>query len=216
MKRLTVILTLALCLVVVGSASAQLSGSAKSGPVYKYDSPLLNRAPTPQNGLSPFCSEDTPVTIDPDGAPTTSTISPGASFSITDLDVSVLIAHSWVGDLNADLSGPCAVQLFNRIGDPGSGLGCSSDDIDATLDDEAGSNVEDQCNADAPAVGPGSFIPGPGGGEAGDLEECDGENIGQDWTITLTDNALGDTGTLVEWCLITTPVPVELQEFSID
>jgi len=213
MKRLTVILTLALCLIVVGSASAQLSGSAKSGPVYKYDSPLLNRAPTPQNGLSPFCSSDTPLAI-PDSGTAVSTITTGASFSITDLDVSVLIAHSWVGDLNADLSGPCAVQLFNRIGDPGSGLGCSENDIDATLDDEAGANVEDQCNATPPAVGPGNFIPGNGG--AGGLNACDGQNIGGDWSLTITDNAGGDTGTLMEWCLVTTPVPVELQEFSIN
>jgi hypothetical protein len=179
-----------------------------------------NRAPLPtQGGGSPFCS--TPGTPINDDTIIDSMVIPN-SFTLVDLDVSLLITHTWVGDLDIVLehSGGCGpITILNRPGTPppNTGLGCSGDNIDATLDDEgADGNAEDQCNGAAPAIGPGNFV-------AGDLPDntllsnCDGDSIGGTWTLTVTDNAGGDTGTLDQWCLITDPVvPVELQGFAID
>jgi len=218
MKKTALLAFLALSIVAVSSlAIAQINpkNGQPAGPA------SLNRLPVQNLGPgSPYCSPGQPLPI-PDNNPGGATDSQLIldSFTITDLDVSLLITHTWVGDLNVTLDhvGGCGpFDLLNRVGDPGSGLGCSSNNIDATLNDEgADGNAEDQCDATPPAVGPGEFVAGDPP-DATLLANCDGDNINGTWNLTITDNAGGDTGTLDQWCLITTPVPVEVMEFTID
>ena len=217
MKKITFLTTLALALLVVsGLALAQGPINPKdgrpAGPTAPNRAPVLNLGPG-----SPFCS--TPGVAIPDSDPTgvSDDLVVGASFTLTALDVSLLVTHSWVGDLAFTLShsGGCGpVDLGNRAGYTGTGFGCSDDNIDATLDDEGTGNYEDQCNGGTPGIGPGNFVPGDPPGA--NLTACDGDNINGTWTLVVSDNAGGDTGILDQWCLVTTPVPVELTEFAID
>lgn len=160
---------------------------------------------------SGYCNQ--PGVAIPDNSPggVSDNISVPGSFTLVDVDVSLNVTHTWVGDLAFTVTSPTgtSVTIVDRPGEPASSFGCSGDDINATLDDEAASPVENECSGSIPAIG-GSFTPN------NPLSAFDGEDAGGTWTITAVDNAGGDTGTLNEWCVVTDPVPVELQEFSID
>jgi primary-amine oxidase len=141
-----------------------------------------------------FCSL-TPVAIPDNGAVSTQLAVPEAS-SISDLDVSLTVEHSWVGDLVFTLShNGRRVTLIDRPGFPANGFGCDGDDIHATLDDEAGSPVEDQCAPGVPTIG-GSFVSNES------LADFDGQYLVGNWTLTISDTALFDAGVLNQFCLI--------------
>jgi subtilisin-like proprotein convertase family protein len=126
----------------------------------------------------------------------------GDSFTVLDLEVQVTITHTWVGDLCVTLSkdGGGEVTLIQRmfdavLGCDGGCCGCSANNLNVTLDDDAGSSINDQC-ADNLV---GTFTPDPdslagfiGGGSAGN------------WTINVADNAGADLGTLNSWGLVMT------------
>ena len=117
---------------------------------------------------------------------------------IEDINVYVRVTHTWVGDLIMTLEHVdtgTSVVVLDRPGVPGSAFGCSSDNLEITLDDEATDPIEDECSATAPAMF-GSFTP------ENPLSAFDGEDRAGMWTLNISDNAGGDTGTLVEWCLI--------------
>ncbi|NJL27065.1 MAG: hypothetical protein HC897_03860 [Thermoanaerobaculia bacterium] len=94
------------------------------------------------------------------------------------------------------------VVLFH-IGEPtelrpkgktGTGFGCSGNDINTTLDDEAASPVESQCAAGVPTI-LGTFSAN------NTLAAFIGQDLSGTWRITASDNASSDLGTLTEWCL---------------
>ena len=120
--------------------------------------------------------------------------------TITDLDFSVIIDHAWVGDLQVDLTHVdtgTTRRLIDRPGTPPGRWGCSKDDIDAVLDDEGASPVEDECAPGSPTISsPPAFTPNQS------LDVFDGETMDGDWRITVRDLTAGNTGTLVEWCLL--------------
>ena len=63
---------------------------------------------------------------------------------LTDLNVSLEVTHTWVGDLSFTLTHQdtgTSVTVFDRPGVPGSTYGCQNDNINATLDDEAFDNA---------------------------------------------------------------------------
>jgi subtilisin-like proprotein convertase family protein len=137
---------------------------------------------------------------------------------ITDLNVQITATHTWVGDLIFTLrhvDTGTTVVLGDRAGVPGTTFGCSSDNVDAWIDDEGtDGNYETTCNASPPAIS-GTLV----GGDPPSttlLAAFDGEDIGGTWTLTASDNASGDTGTLVSWTIEEPVIPVELQSFSIE
>lgn len=151
----------------------------------------------PPPGPSAVCRQ--PGLGIPDGLP--SGVSDIASVSSTatlnDLDVYLDVSHTWVGDLRVTLthlSTGTVLTLVDRPGVPASTFGCSGDNIDATLDDNAGSPIEDECDAGVPAIA-GRFRPFQS------LSAFDGELYGGQWRLTISDDAGGDTGVLNEWCL---------------
>ena len=116
---------------------------------------------------------------------------------ILDLIVGVGITHTWVGDLIVTLTHVdtgTAVTIIDRPGVPISSFGCSRNDISAFLADAAATPVETEC-ADATPTIDGTFIPN------NPLSAFDGEDLGGTWRLTVTDNALPDTGFLEEWAL---------------
>lgn len=152
-------------------------------------------------GAGAVC-QTVPVGIpDNNAAGVTSTLSVNDNCgAISDLDFATDTAHTWVGDLKFVLTkqgGPSGV-VIDRPGFAGAGFGCSGDDIDASLNDEAASPVEAQCAAGAPTI-QGDFIPGDPAGPV--LANFDGEEFCGLWDLTVSDHAGGDLGTVFEWCL---------------
>jgi uncharacterized membrane protein len=119
------------------------------------------------------------------------------SGEIADLNIRILAAHTWVGDLQFTLvhqETGTSVMVIDRPGVPASANGCSGNNIDAVLDDEAGAPVETQCAASVPTIS-GTFTPN------NPLSTFDGEDLSGTWLLTVRDNAGSDVGTLNEWCL---------------
>ena len=161
-------------------------------------------AACPAPGSGSFCGLSGGVISIPDNDPlgVTDVLAITDDLLISDLNVSVRISHSWVGDLIVSLEHDDTGTVVDLIDQPGttSGLGCSGDDIDATLDDEAALPAEDECSTPAPALA-GALLPNDA------LTAFDGENILGTWTLTAKDANPGDTGSLDEWCLIVNDPP---------
>lgn len=127
---------------------------------------------------------------------------PSGIGTITDLDVDLDISHTWVGDLDIDLthlSTSNVRNLIDRPGVPASTFGCSANNILATVDDEAAAAAETMCNGTPPAIG-GAVI----GGDPADaslLANYDGEDVAGPWRLDVADEAVADVGTLNGWCL---------------
>lgn len=144
----------------------------------------------PMTGMS----TDNPLIPIPDNGSITATINVTENVVITDLDVMVDISHTWVGDLIVDIKSPAGTiaRIIDRPGRVSSGFGCSGNDIDTILDDEAATLVEDECAPGTPTID-GSFIPN------NLLSIFDGESTLGTWEISVSDNAGGDIGTLNSW-----------------
>ena len=149
------------------------------------------------------------------GAPATITINVPAAYtsvidtSSTNFTFDLNINHTWVGDLIVTLTSPAGstVTLMDRPGRPPSTYGCGRNNIDATFDDGSGTPVENEC-ATPPAIG-GTLNP------TGTLNDFDGELPAGDWTLTVTDNAGQDTGTIISAsnCMDFITVPIVLSSF---
>lgn len=135
----------------------------------------------------------TPTSIpDNDAAGVSETFTfPATSETIDDVTLDLEIDHTWVGDLVVTLESPAGtvITLIDRPGIPGTGFGCSGDDINVTLSDAAASPAESACSA-PPAIG-GTLSPN------NPLAGFDGENPSGTWTLTVSDNAALSTGNFV-------------------
>ena len=90
---------------------------------------------TPNLAIPDANEDNTP----PEPGLVTDTITIAETGIITDLNVSILASHTWVGDLSFTLSHVdtgSSVTLIDRPGVPPE-FGCSGNNIAATLDDEA-------------------------------------------------------------------------------
>ena len=130
----------------------------------------------PGTFLDPFDVFETDIVISVDGQD-------GAI--VTDLDVSLDISHTWVGDLSVSVISPSGtfVRLFI-------GSGCGNDDLLVIMDDEASNTNNDflnACNPVPPAIS-GSFRP------LDLLSAFDGEALNGDWTIKVSDLFFFDGG----------------------
>jgi len=126
-----------------------------------------------------------------------SVVSVGGSGTIIDLDVGIEITHTYVGDLEVVLTHVdtgTIVTIIDNPGRPATTFGCSGNNIDATLDDEASLPVENQCLAATPTVS-GSVRPN------NPLSAFDGEDLGGTWRLTVYDEATLDHGFLESWSL---------------
>ena len=150
-------------------------------------------------------SPDVPISIPDNGGPgnpATSTLEMTQDVVLTDLNVQVKINHTWVGDLILTLRGPDGTEviLLDRPGEPSSFYGCSNNDIDMTFDDAAGFDPENECTGgtnDSWFTGAASPV--------GSLANFNGKSTQGTWSLIVSDNAGADTGTIVDWQLLTTP-----------
>jgi subtilisin-like proprotein convertase family protein len=136
-----------------------------------------------------------PAVAIPDNNPlgVSDTLNMGASFSIQDVNISLDVTHTWVGDLIVTVEHlGTTVTIMDRPGVPASTFGCGEDNLDIVLDDEgSGGAIEAQCS-------PGLSSP-PGYAPNNPLSAFDGLDSAGNWTITISDNAGADTGTLNSW-----------------
>lgn len=137
-----------------------------------------------------FDSTNVPITISATGTPTvTSTLSiPAASSgTISDVNVTVDIAHTWVNDLTVRLTSPSGT-IVTLVANP-----CASaalNNIEATFDDAGTALV---C-ANNPAIG-GTRIPNQ------PLSAFNGQNSAGTWTLTVADAFNQDGGAINGWSL---------------
>jgi len=138
----------------------------------------------------------------PDNSPSgvTSTLDIPVAATITDVDVRVVIQHTWVGDLKIELQSPAGtrITLLDRPGVPGSTYGCSDNDMDVQFDDETVYNLENHCAGTTPWY---SGLASP----TSPLSAFDGQSSQGTWQLIVSDNAGSDTGTIQLWELLTTP-----------
>jgi len=130
----------------------------------------------------------------PDVATTTSTVNVGSfSGSIFDIDVRINLNHTWDSDLVMTLTSPGGKTVTLAQNNGGSG----DNFTDTVFDDEAATSIT---TGTAPFTG--SFRPVQA------LSAFDGISdsaVTGDWTLSITDTAYYDYGTLNNWTLTITP-----------
>ncbi|MCK5923074.1 MAG: proprotein convertase P-domain-containing protein, partial [Methylococcales bacterium] len=164
----------------------------------KASSPSLASPITTQSSSSctTYTATDTPISL-PNGASLiSSSLSVNGSSNIVDVNVKVDMQHAWVGDLAFTLTHQntgTAVTLIDRPGVPSSNYGCSRSNILATLDDDAGSQVENQCTNATPTID-GTFAPSSA------FAAFNGENGDGTWILAVQDYYIwADAGVLSDW-----------------
>jgi hypothetical protein len=169
------------------------------------------RTPTATTGpAQQFCDDPPgPIAI-PDANVTglTRTIVVQSAQTIADLNVSLSITHTWVGDLRVLLTHVDtgkSVFLLDGPGWPATANGCGLDNVDTVFDDDSLRPVEDRCAAGPPlaAAIDGSVAPN----EA--LSFFNGDSLNGTWRLNVADLATQDAGSLLDWCLLpNSPNPV--------
>jgi cysteine-rich repeat protein len=156
------------------------------------------------DGCSPMCMTEVmnPLTVCtmpnsaiPDfGAGTPSAINIAQVGTVTDVNVRIVAAHTWPGDLVWTLSkGNTSRVLINRVTNGGGG--CSTDNMDVMLDDENNMGaVQALCNPQPPALS-GTRAPNLA------LSIFDNQAMAGAWTLSVNDGASGDMGTFQQWCI---------------
>ncbi|NNM26445.1 MAG: hypothetical protein HKO59_10765 [Phycisphaerales bacterium] len=112
-------------------------------------------------------------------------------------------SHTWAGDLIITLEhGGTTVTLLDRPGNPESTFGDSADfdGSDYTWTDTGFVYDADLFGSTVPSADP--FAP-----TGGALANFDGMNVGGDWTLSISDNAGGDTGSLGGWSFTANLIP---------
>jgi subtilisin-like proprotein convertase family protein len=142
---------------------------------------------------------DPALPIPDDFAPGVShTITVPASFTLIDVDVDVIIEHTWINDLIIKIEHlGTTVILWDQA--------CDDEDNLNVLFDDDGSPV----SCASPTVG--DITPVSAGGDP--LAAFEGLNAAGDWTITVSDEAQDDTGVLLHvsvhlgWAIAPCPKP---------
>ncbi|MGD8377230.1 MAG: proprotein convertase P-domain-containing protein, partial [Acidobacteriota bacterium] len=115
-----------------------------------------------------------------------STITVPDTATVVDLDVTVNVTHTYMGDLDLYLQGPNGIEIELSTDNGGAGDGYT----ETTFDDEAAVSIQ---AGTAPFTG--SFRPEQ------PLAAFLGMPAAGDWTLRVFDDSEGDTGTLDSWSL---------------
>ena len=164
---------------------------------------VFSDAPAPD----PLCAVVNMEIPDNDPPGISSTLAVANGGTIEKLDVLLDIEHTWVGDLIIDLRhalSNTSVRLVDRPGDEN----CSGDNIQVTLDDQAGLSIQTDCQDDPAAFPEERYRP------ANPLSAFNGLSMVGDWILTVSDNAGADTGQLLRWCLDPTTDEVQIEIFA--
>lgn len=141
-----------------------------------------------------------------DFATLNSNLSGFSSGTITDVNVTLNITHTWDADLNISLTSPGGTTVL--LSDDNGGGG--NDYTNTIFDDAAGTAIT---SGSAPFTG--TFSP------EGNLSDFNGEDPSGTWTLSIYDDAGGDTGTLdsfsIEVCTSTPAAPqIDIADISVN
>ncbi len=136
----------------------------------------------------------------PAGVSSTITLPSFNVAAAADLKVRLNLIHPFTGDLIVTLTSPCGTTfVFDRPGVPAIAFGNSNPLSGIYVFDLAGATIFPESGL----VPAGTYQPTNTGGTqnpwVGLTFPC---TTGGDWKITISDNATGDAGTLVEWAII--------------
>ncbi len=179
----------------IGGAASILTASAcaTSGGTFRGDGSSALGTGTLYTSADPF-----PIAI-PDNVPATpgtSTITITDTTTITSIAVKVGLTHTFVGDLIGTLSnGTTTVTMFSRVGG-GSDLAGTYNFADAATV-PFGTGVSPLASGDYLPAGTGS----------GPLSAFAGSSIAGTWTLTVSDNAGLDVGTIDSFTIDLNPTP---------
>jgi uncharacterized repeat protein (TIGR01451 family) len=137
----------------------------------------------------------------------TRTFSVGTSFSVSDVNVGVLISHKYRSDLRITLSSPTGttVQILNASGG-------SANNLNVLFDDEAAASIVTHLANDNTGIVPPfqrSFRPGAV------LSAFDGQNAQGTWALTICDAAANDTGNFLRADLYISQVQASFADLSL-
>jgi uncharacterized repeat protein (TIGR01451 family) len=198
--------------------------------------------PAPALADGPFCSAPNLIIPDPETEPhsngtvigpiVTDTIVITDGGPILDLNMSISVTHTYVGDLiftlthkiddtvissTAIISRPKGIRPAGQDPEPA----CTGDNINIILDDEAGLVVHDDCNEDINNPNDPTILAYIDGesyrpytytvGVPGALYIFDGQLLSGTWELTMNDNFDVEEGTLHQWCLLTGADAPDLQ-----
>ena len=109
------------------------------------------------------------------------------SFTIDDLNVGVVIDHTWRGDLTVSLESPAGTRfaIVNQVGG-------GQDDLNVRLDDEAGTAIGSGTQDS------GATYPDVTRRPSNALSTFDGEQANGTWTMRVCDSVAQDTGTFLQ------------------
>jgi uncharacterized repeat protein (TIGR01451 family) len=151
-------------------------------------------------------------------SPLTRTISVTDSFTVGDLNVGILLAHSYRGDLIITLtppsgSGGSPVILFNQTGGTRNNLNILLDDANANpIGNHTGNNDTATNTTGAPPWEETTYYPNA------PLSAFNGLQANGNWTLSICDNAGGDSGEFFQANLYFTsaaPPPTNYADLSL-
>jgi len=126
---------------------------------------------------------------------------------IADVDVDLIINHTWAGDICVTLNhGATTINLIQEVGNATAGcfvagFGCSCDNLNIILNDEGAGGPLDSSIANCGTGAAACSTPAPGYVPIQALSAFDGMTKDGNWTLTVSDSAGADLGTLVQWSL---------------
>ena len=149
-----------------------------------------------------FCEQADLAIPDDDANGVESTLALPADGNIEKLEVVLDIEHTWIQDLIVELRHPGGVSV-SLVNQPG----CSGDNVDVVLDDDAPLSIQTDCQDDPdPAYPEARYRP------ANALSTFDNLPMAGVWTLSVSDNFEEDTGVLRQWCLQPTAGGAEIFE----
>ena len=138
------------------------------------------------NAYQQFCRNNVNLLI-PDNATVSDNmvVNIPNAFNVVDVNVKIdTVLHTWDADLNFNLIKGATVNIINAVGSSGDNF------IGTLLNDSAATPI-----ASGTPPFTGSFRP------SAPLSGINGQPVNGTWTLSITDNATGDTGLLKAWCL---------------
>ncbi|MGB1253040.1 MAG: GEVED domain-containing protein, partial [Candidatus Promineifilaceae bacterium] len=146
--------------------------------------------------ISDLCNTSTLAIPDNSSAGIVSSQTISQNGTLSDLNVSIELTHTYVGDLVITLEHADSNSTVTIIDKPTSNgtSSCGGNNISAIFDDAATNIAETTCSTTDPALS-GLLKPN------GTLSSFNGDNFAGTWNLKVSDLASNDIGSITQWCL---------------
>ncbi|MEQ1509674.1 MAG: proprotein convertase P-domain-containing protein [Sphingopyxis sp.] len=144
------------------------------------------------------------------GTVLTRTFVVGTSYTVSDVNIGILLSHTYRADLEIQLTSPGGTTRDIMVATAGDG-----DNLNDMFDDEASSSISTHA---ASATDPLTPAPPPYSHSfqsTQTLSAFDGQNALGTWTLTICDNAAQDVGTFTRADLYITQTPTSYADLSL-